>query len=236
MTIKMRDMKKYLFPLIGFLLNISVFGQASVGIGTTHPNAKAILDLTSTSLVFLPPRMDPVQMNNISSPPIGSMIFNTNVSSHMAYARMGYRPSILIGQYVSNNKWLPVSPGPKVLAWGIMDSSTGNENTAENVIVPIKVGSGNFFVRWFGKTNSKKWYELTLHNDVFKKDSMMLMITPIGNGSWDVAVSIGEIISGDDAKATIKFIDISRSVAEWPDIDRRRRSQFYFVLYDLRGY
>ncbi len=48
-----------------------------IGVGTTTPNAKAILDLTSTTLGFLPPRMTTTQRNAISSVPAGLMIYNT---------------------------------------------------------------------------------------------------------------------------------------------------------------
>ncbi len=218
------------------LVFLMASGQGNVGIGTSNPNSSAILDIVSTTKVLLPPRMDSTQIRLISSPPYGSLVYNSSLHTHMTYVRLGSRPTLIPRIFAANNKWLPVTPGPKILAWGAIDSSGGNENTSENVLVPIKNGSGNFSIRYYGKTNSKKWYELSLTNDNFALDSMLLIVTPIGNGSWDVTVSIGEIISGDDKNATIKFTDISRSVSNWPDIDRRRRSKFYFVLYDLRGY
>jgi hypothetical protein len=222
--------------LLGLLHGI-VNGQGNVGIGTNTPHNSAILDLTSTSKVFLPPRMDKNQVNAITLPPYGSMVYNQTIHSHMSYTRLGSKPNPSIPFLnTSNNKWLPVSPGPKVLAWGFVDSSGGNENTVTSASAPIIVGSGNFSVTWQGKSSSKKWYELSLYNDNFDQDSMLLIVTPVGNGSWDVAVALGEIIAGEDVNATIKFTDISRSVSGWPEIDRRRRSKFNFILYDLRGY
>jgi hypothetical protein len=230
-------MKRIFFCIWLPFFSANAFSQASVGIGTTNPNAKAILDLSSTTQVFLPPRMDTAQMKNISLPPVGSMIFNTSLSTPMTYARMGYRPSIIIGQFIANNRWLPVSPGPKVLAWGVVDSTTGNPNVSSGIIAPLKASSGNFSIRWQGNAQSKNWYELNLHNDEFNRDSMMLMVTPIGNGSWDMTVSIGEIFVTEDVYATIKFTDVSRvATGTWQSLDTRRRSNFYFVLYDLRGY
>ena len=233
--------KKIYYKLIVLLVLFAVFtnagGQNAVGIGTPNPNAKAILDLSASDKVLLIPRLNTSQMTDISSPPLGSLIFNTTLSSPMAFTRMGFRPSsFLIGQFVSNNDWWPVSPGPKVLAWGILDSSTGPENSSEAVVADIRSGSGNFLVQWYGKTNNKKWYELTLLNDSYDLDSMILVVTPIGNGGWDVSVSIGEISVSNSVRATIKFIDLSRTASGWADIDRRRRSKFQFVLYDLRGY
>jgi hypothetical protein len=48
-----------------------------VGIGTTTPNSKAALDVTSTTMGFLPPRMTTEQRDAITSPPDGLMIYNT---------------------------------------------------------------------------------------------------------------------------------------------------------------
>lgn len=50
----------------------------NVGIGTTTPNASAVLDASSTSKGFLPPRMTTVQRDAIASPAAGLVIFNPN--------------------------------------------------------------------------------------------------------------------------------------------------------------
>ncbi len=47
-----------------------------VGIGGT-PNAAALLDVASTTLGFLPPRMTTTQRDAIASPPVGLCIMNT---------------------------------------------------------------------------------------------------------------------------------------------------------------
>lgn len=47
-----------------------------VGVGIASPNAKAILDLTSTTMGFLPPRMTTTQRDAIGSPPEGLMVMN----------------------------------------------------------------------------------------------------------------------------------------------------------------
>jgi len=52
----------------------------SVGIGTTSPNASALLDVTSTTQGLLPPRMTTTQRNAISSPAAGLMIYNTTTN------------------------------------------------------------------------------------------------------------------------------------------------------------
>ena len=49
------------------------------GIGTSAPDTKAILDLSSTEKGFLPPRLTTVQRDAITSPPAGLMIYNTTL-------------------------------------------------------------------------------------------------------------------------------------------------------------
>jgi hypothetical protein len=57
----------------------------SVGIGTTSPNAAALLQIDSTTKGFLPPRMTTTQRNNISSPPEGLVIYNTTTHTLQFY-------------------------------------------------------------------------------------------------------------------------------------------------------
>jgi hypothetical protein len=53
--------------------------QGNTGINTTgsSPDSKAILDLSSTTKGFLPPRLTEVQIGSISSPPEGLTVYNT---------------------------------------------------------------------------------------------------------------------------------------------------------------
>jgi hypothetical protein len=59
--------------------------QGTVAIGTTTPSAKAILDLTSTTKGFLPPRMTTTERNAITSVPAGLMIYNTSLNKLNVY-------------------------------------------------------------------------------------------------------------------------------------------------------
>lgn len=58
------------------VLTIPLFGQ--VGIGTSSPNASAILDISSTDKGFLPPRLTAFQRNTISDPAEGLTVFCSN--------------------------------------------------------------------------------------------------------------------------------------------------------------
>ena len=60
--------------------------NGSVGIGTSSPNAAALLQVDSTTKGFLPPRMTTAQRDAISSPPAGLIIFNTDLGTLQTYA------------------------------------------------------------------------------------------------------------------------------------------------------
>jgi uncharacterized protein (TIGR02145 family) len=55
-----------------------ILADGNVGIGTNTPNASAQLDLSTTTRGFLPPRMTASQMNLISSPAEGLVVYCTN--------------------------------------------------------------------------------------------------------------------------------------------------------------
>lgn len=69
------------------------------------------------------------------------------------------------------NSWVPISTGPTMLAWGSLDSSA-----------VVKAGSENFSVLW---DESNRWFELNVPSASYSKDSMLLIITSVGNHSWD---------------------------------------------------
>ena len=74
-------MTKHLLSTI-ILLSVLSMVQAQVGIGTTTPNSSAVLDVTSTSAGFLPPRMTAAQRNAISGPSAGLMIWCTDCGTN----------------------------------------------------------------------------------------------------------------------------------------------------------
>jgi CRISPR/Cas system-associated exonuclease Cas4 (RecB family) len=71
----------------GLILNTNNEGRViidtsgSVGIGTDTPAATALLDVTSTTKGFLPPRMTETERDAISSPATGLVIYNTDTNA-----------------------------------------------------------------------------------------------------------------------------------------------------------
>jgi hypothetical protein len=69
--------QKFFISTVLTLLS-GIFGCfAQVGIGTLLPDSSSIMDLTSSSKGFLPPRMTAAQRNSIQKPATGLVIFNT---------------------------------------------------------------------------------------------------------------------------------------------------------------
>ena len=70
---------KYKLILLVFLMSLIYFkSTAQIGIGTTSPNASAVLDISSTSKGLLIPRLTSVQRADIANPTAGMLIFCTN--------------------------------------------------------------------------------------------------------------------------------------------------------------
>lgn len=73
---------KQLITLLCFVLTLSSYAQvANVGIGTNTPHNTALLELSSTNLGFLPPRLSDTQRDSITTPALGLTIFNTSDST-----------------------------------------------------------------------------------------------------------------------------------------------------------
>ena len=79
---------KNLILLLVILLTLStnIFAQG-VGINTTgaDADASAMLDVSSTTKGFLPPRMTEAEKNAISSPATGLLVYQTNGTSGLYY-------------------------------------------------------------------------------------------------------------------------------------------------------
>lgn len=215
------DLKKCLFMKHVLFITALLFAgglySQSVGIGTTTPSSSSSLDMGPSAKPVVLPRMTTEQMNAVASPVQGMMLYNT--TEQQIYSFQRFRTSIT--PLISTQRWQPLTTGPRMIAWGVYDSASG-----------IRNGSSNFSVTW---NSADKWYELGVTSHPFYRDSMMLMIQPIGNGSFDKIASIGElIVDADTRRATIKFTDASRVAAGASSLDQRWKSHFYFTLYDLR--
>ena len=64
--------------------------SGNLGIGTNAPSASSILDLTSTTKGFLPPRMTTTQKNAITSPATGLVVYDTTLNKLSVYTGAGW--------------------------------------------------------------------------------------------------------------------------------------------------
>src|SRR4051812_33828596 len=94
-TVAVKSIAKLLLRLVIALLfasllvhsaSLSARAQGNAGIGTTSPDASALLDLTSTSRGLLIPRMTEAQKNAIASPATGLLIYETDNATTGTYA------------------------------------------------------------------------------------------------------------------------------------------------------
>jgi hypothetical protein len=118
-------MKVVLF--CGFFFGGLIPAFAQVGLGVETPSASAKLELSSTDLGFLMPRMTQTQRNAISSPSTGLMVFQTDNSSGFYY----YTGSAWVGPLTpSEVDGLVKTNGQSIF--------TGNLNLASKKLTNVK--------------------------------------------------------------------------------------------------
>ena len=80
-------MRKGFIVIVALALNTVFTANAQVSINSdgSAPDASAMLEVKSTEKGFLLPRMSTAQMNAITSPTAGLMVFNTTVNSAVFY-------------------------------------------------------------------------------------------------------------------------------------------------------
>lgn len=67
------------------LNRLHIENGGNIGVGTTSPNASALMDMSSTTKGFRPPQMTTTQRNAISSPATGLIIYNTTTNTQQRY-------------------------------------------------------------------------------------------------------------------------------------------------------
>lgn len=126
-------MKKMLLS-IALLFAINIAFTQNVGIGTTTPNASAVLDVAATNKGILPPRVtlnSITDVTTITAPATGLLVFNT--------ATAGTAPNNVVPgyYYYTGQKWLRISnagnaPGDlqywNGTQWVILPAGTTGQN------------------------------------------------------------------------------------------------------------
>ncbi|MBS1511186.1 MAG: hypothetical protein JST86_10110 [Bacteroidetes bacterium] len=115
-------MKKLFYFL---LLVLPALSYAQVGIGTTTPVSSAALDVTSTTKGFLPPRMTQAQMNAISNPVDGLIIYCTDCSPKGLYVYDGSSTPAWSGIKTIGNSSNSSNGSASVSTWDCGGAQTG---------------------------------------------------------------------------------------------------------------
>jgi len=102
----------------------------AIGIGTASPATPALLDVTSTALGFLPPRMTSDQMAAISSPAEGLIVFNTTLHCLAYYAKGAFTCASVGAQECGQPMTFthiagPVAPVNKTVTYGTVRTNIG---------------------------------------------------------------------------------------------------------------
>jgi hypothetical protein len=71
-------MKKLSFFIVAILCVAAIRSQVAINADNSAPNASALLDVKSSTMGFLPPRMNTLQRESIPSPAEGLIIYNTD--------------------------------------------------------------------------------------------------------------------------------------------------------------
>lgn len=69
----------------GSIIAETTLNNGNKGIGTNAPNENAILDVTSTTKAFMPPRMTTTQKNAIAIPTAGMVVYDTDTNKLCIY-------------------------------------------------------------------------------------------------------------------------------------------------------
>ncbi len=104
------------------LLFFIFYSSAQVGIGTTTPDSSTILDVESTSKGILIPRLSSDQINAITNPAHGLMVYNTDLNEFQFNCNTDVAP-----------EWSKISYGSSVKYSNLDISSNLNSNTYTNI-------------------------------------------------------------------------------------------------------
>ncbi len=97
---------------LSIVLTLTTQAQNNVGIGTTTPHPKAILELQAIDKGVLVPRLTAVQMNAITTPPNGLLVYNTTENCFNYY-------------------------NSTITNWKSMCATTGIANSGDTVIINL---------------------------------------------------------------------------------------------------
>jgi hypothetical protein len=156
--------------------------SGNIGIGTISPNATSILDITSTTKGFLPPRMKSSQKNAISPPATGLIVYDTDNNRLEVY---------------NGSTWGSLGGA----TWGAITGTLSGQTDLQNALnLKQDVLNGTGFIKASGTT-------ITFDNNTYlTTSSASSTYAPLASPSLTGNIMIsptGSISINADASATI---------------------------------
>lgn len=183
--------------LITLLIAISFATNAQVGIGTTTPNASAVLDITSTTKGLLLPRMTQVQRTTIAAPATGLLVYQIDGTSGYYYYN-----GVAWQTFSSTTPWSLIgNSGTSVVTnkLGTTDAQSlivkTNNTEAFQILSDGKVGIGTTTPAAQLHINSST----SILSDGFEDGTLAPFtsgFTPGGSSVWTITSTAGKFYSG----------------------------------------
>ncbi len=199
-------MFKKIIPFVLIFVNFSIFAQ--VGIGTTAPNNNSILDLTSTSKGFLPPRLTTSEKTSLSIgiAEEGMLVFDTTETAFY---------------YWDGTQWLLLRIDNVVTdfeASGNLYLTSEATTTISSANTPTKISgttSGTNLIKFSTSGNNR----LVYNGDVTRSFTVICSISFEGDNSNNTLFSF-YIAKGSSLETTaeIESTKVFRYIAQQPDI------------------
>ncbi|CAA7196686.1 FISUMP domain-containing protein [Chryseobacterium potabilaquae] len=175
------------------------FTGGRMGVGTSTPDPSAILDLTSTTDGFLPPRMTKVQMNAIFHPAHGLVIYCTDCFGNKGCIMVNDSTNPLVpewGSLCSSN-----TPNGDVLALDCSSATTsgtlfaGSMVSGVNTTIPYSGGNGGAYNAGSFISTGVTGLSATIAGGILNSGNGNLIFnisgTPSAAGTANFAITIG---------------------------------------------
>jgi roadblock/LC7 domain-containing protein len=114
--------KALILSLVIIVFSTNTQAQVAINTDGSAPDTSAMLDVKSTDMGILIPRMDDTAMNNIATPATGLMVYNTTANDFYYYDGSNWTP---IGNATIDNDWT-------VNGNDMYSSVSGNVGVGEN--------------------------------------------------------------------------------------------------------
>ena len=178
-------MKNKLKFLIAYAFFFTGIASAQVGVGTTTPDASAVLDVSSSTKGLLMPRMTTVQRTAIASPAAGLQVYDTDTKTNWYY-----NGTVWVNGSSSGSKFTNDATNTLVKLTNLSDGSTARPSGKSFVITD----AGNVGI---GTTSPEA--ALKVLDSVWNKDAAFFDKVVAENDEWPATLALRTATASTDA-------------------------------------